>query len=373
MLFHKAIIEYVWNDGFGELRSKIRVMDIPEEDGFIDHELFLTNKMFIWNYDGSSCNQATTEDSEVILKPVAVYKNPLLKSNEKEMNNYLFYLLLCESVDKNNNSVTGSNYQSAKEIFENEHVQNSKIWFGIEQEYFFVEPSTKHVVDFIPYDTTNNNKYIQGPYYCGVGSNNMYYIQRKMALNHMAVCLEMNIPISGINAEVAPNQWEYQVGPCVGIKGAHDLWVSRYILKRIAEMNNYDVTFHPKPLRAPEFEERWNGSGAHINISTEESRNKDGLEVIYKYMDLLKEKHQDHLTVYGKDNEYRLTGNHETGNINTFTFGVGSRHTSIRIPNITFENKCGYFEDRRPASNVDPYLACGMIAETLIIKDPSFD
>jgi glutamine synthetase len=359
------ILEYVWLDGFGELRSKIRVMDIPL--GRIGE--FTKDKMFIWNYDGSSCNQATTEDSEVILKPVMSYNNPLLEKIRKEIymnGDYHFYLFLCESVDKNGNSVTGSNYQYAKKIFENEHVQNSKIWFGIEQEYFFVEPSTKHVVDFIPYNHDNNNKYIQGPYYCGIGGNNMYYIQRKMALQHMQICLEMNIPISGINAEVAPNQWEYQVGPCIGIKGAHDLWVSRYILKRIAEMNNYDVTFHPKPLRAPEFEEIWNGSGAHINISTEESRNEHGLEVIYKYMDLLKEKHNEHLEVYGKDNILRLTGHHETGNINNFTYGVGSRHTSIRIPNNTFENKCGYFEDRRPASNVDPYLACGIIAQTLL-------
>ncbi len=367
MLFHKAIIEYVWNDGFGELRSKIRVINIPVEDdyGFIKDELFLTNKMFVWNYDGSSCNQATTENSEIILKPVKVYINPLLK---KEINHYRYFLLLCESVDKNGNPVNGCNYQYAKEVFDNHKVKSNDIWFGIEQEYFFVEPSTKHVVDFIPYNNENNNKFIQGPYYCGVGGNHMYYIQRKMALQHMEICLEMNIPISGINAEVAPNQWEYQVGPCDGIKGAHDLWVSRYILKRIAEMNNYDVTFHPKPIRAPEFEERWNGSGAHINISTKESRNENGLEVIYKYMDLLKEKHQNHLDVYGKDNEFRLTGNHETGNINTFTYGVGSRHTSIRIPNMTFENKCGYFEDRRPASNVDPYLACGIIAETLVLK-----
>ncbi len=90
-------------------------------------------------------------------------------------------------------------------------------------------------------------------------------------------------------------------------------------------------------------------------------------------MDLLKEKHQDHLDLYGEDNNYRLTGHHETGNINTFTYGIGTRNTSIRIPNTTFENKCGYFEDRRPAANVDPYLACGIIAKTLAIKDPSFD
>ncbi len=360
------ILEYVWMDGFGELRSKIRIMSIPL--GRIGD--FVSDKMFIWNYDGSSCNQASTEDSEVILKPVMSYNNPLLEKIRKEIymdGDYHFYLFLCESVDKNGNPVNGCNYQYAKDIFDNNKVKSNDIWFGIEQEYFFVDPNTKHVVDFIPYDHNHNNQYIQGPYYCGVGGNHMYYIQRKIALQHMQICLEMNIPISGINAEVAPNQWEYQVGPCVGIKGAHDLWVSRYILKRIAEMEKYDVTFHPKPIRSPEFQEYWNGSGAHINVSTKDTRNENGLDAIYQYMDLLKEKHQEHLEVYGKDNEYRLTGNHETGNINVFTFGVGTRNTSVRIPNQTAFDKKGYFEDRRPASNIDPYLACGIIAKTICL------
>ncbi len=355
----KAIFEYVWIDGNSELRSKIRVMkDIENWD-------VLNNRYFIWNYDGSSCNQASTENSEVILKPVAIYNNPLLENVNK---NYQCYLLLCESVNKDGVNVNGSNYQYAKEIFENKNIKENDIWFGIEQEYFFVDPTTKNVVDFKPYDKMNNNTLLQGPYYCGVGGNNIYTKQRNIALKHMSTCLNMNIPISGINAEVAPSQWEYQVGPCNGISACHNLWVSRYILKRIAENEELDVTFHPKPIRNPEFEEKWNGSGAHINVSTKESRQENGLEVIYQYMDLLKKKHKKHLEVYGEDNEYRLTGNHETGNMNEFTYGIGSRGTSIRIPNATAENKCGYFEDRRPASNIDPYLACGIIAKTLLYR-----
>ncbi len=353
------IFEYVWIDGNGELRSKIRVVkDIENWD-------ILNNSSFIWNYDGSSCNQASTENSEVILKPVAIYNNPLLA---KELNNSSekCYLLLCESVNKDGVNVIGSNYQYAKEIFENEDVKKSDIWFGIEQEYFFTDPCTKHVINFIPYNKKNNNRLLQGPYYCGIGGNNIFFKERNIVLKHMSICLQMNIPISGINAEVAPSQWEYQVGPCTGIKACFDLWVSRYILKRIAESEGIDVTFHPKPIKGPEFEEMWNGSGAHINVSTNESRKEGGLDVIYQYMDLLKEKHKIHLEVYGEDNEYRLTGHHETGNMNQFTYGIGSRGTSIRIPNATAENKCGYFEDRRPASNIDPYLACGIIAKTLL-------
>lgn len=30
-------------------------------------------------------------------------------------------------------------------------------------------------------------------------------------------------------------QWEYQVGPCVGVSAGDDLWVSRFLLHRISE------------------------------------------------------------------------------------------------------------------------------------------
>lgn len=376
MFTYRCIIEYVWNDGNGELRSKIRVMNIDTDEidnNEIDKNIFLNNTKFIWNYDGSSCKQANNENSEVLLKPVAIYNNPLLKMEmnfDSSFNNNkdeFTYLLLCESIDKNGKNVTGSNYQYAKTIFENNQTKDSQIWFGIEQEYFFINPDTKLPNEFVKNNNKANKKLLQGPYYCGVGGNNMYWKERNIAEKHMSICLKMNIQISGINAEVAPSQWEYQVGPCLGIDGANDLWTSRYILKRIAEKEKYDITFHPKPIRKPEFEELWNGSGCHINVSTKESREINGIEIIYKYIDLLKNKHKEHMKVYGEDNNYRLTGNHETGNINEFTHGIGSRNSSIRIPNATAESKCGYFEDRRPASNIDPYLACGIIAKTILL------
>jgi glutamine synthetase len=270
-------------------------------------------------------------------------------------------------VDKDGNSVNGSNYQYANKIFEQKSVKEAEFWFGIEQEYFFINPYTNLPFDFRPYDTIHNKSLLQGKYYCGIGGNAIYGIQRKIVETHMQICLEMDIPISGTNAEVAPNQWEYQVGPCIGIKAAHDLWMSRYILKKIAEQYDMDVTFHPKPIRPPQFEEYWNGSGAHINISTKESRSENGLNAIYQYIKILRGRHQEHLQVYGEDNELRLTGNHETGSMNEFTFGVGTRNTSIRIPNSVAKDGKGYFEDRRPASNIDPYLACGIIAETLFL------
>ena len=83
-------------------------------------------------------------------------------------------------------------------------------------------------------------------------------------------------------------------------------------------------------------------------------------------MDKLKNKHQEHMMVYGVDNELRLSGTHETSDINTFSYSVGGRGSSIRIGNETMKNGYGYFEDRRPASNMNPYLVCSLILKTCV-------
>ena len=50
--------------------------------------------------------------------------------------------------------------------------------------------------------------------------------------------------------------------------------------------------------------------------------------------------------------------------INKFTSGIADRTASVRIGNETIKNKCGYFEDRRPSSNCDPFLVTSHIFET---------
>eukprot|EP00483_Globobulimina_turgida_P001075 UN01077 len=79
---------------------------------------------------------------------------------------------------------------------------------------------------------------------------------------------------------------------------------------------------------------------------------------------------------YGADNEQRLTGHHETADINTFIYGVANRGASIRIPRQCEIDQKGYFEDRRPAANMDPYIVTSMIAQTTILTPndcPNYD
>ena len=247
-----------------------------------------------------------------------------------------------------------TNHRSwAEKVFESAH--DSIPWFGMEQEYFLINHNTRKPLGF----PETGDPPPQGPYYCGVGT----VYGRNIAEEHLKYCISAGIKISGINAEVAPGQWEFQIGPCVGIEAGDHLWMARYILNRVAEKYNVLVDYEPKPVKGD-----WNGSGCHTNYSTYNMRHgtdgKTGLEYINEAIEKLSTKHDEHIRVYGSGNDERMTGKHETSSYLEFTSGVANRGASVRIGNETVNEKKGYFEDRRPSSNCDPYLVTGKIFET---------
>lgn len=123
---------------------------------------------------------------------------------------------------------------------------------GIEQEYTLLDTHTKWPLGW----PEGGYPGPQGPYYCSAGAGNS--IGRDVIEAHLKACMYSGLNISGINGEVMPSQWEYQVGPCEGISMGDDLWMSRYILYRVCEIYNVDCTFDPKPIPGD-----WNGAGGH--------------------------------------------------------------------------------------------------------------
>jgi glutamine synthetase len=159
---------------------------------------------------------------------------------------------------------------------------------------------------------------------------------------------------------VALGQWEYQIFSKGSLNAADDLWMSRYFLYRLSENFNYEVVLHPKPITGD-----WNGSGLHTNFSNERMRSLGGYEYFQSIFNTFGSRHEDHIKEYGSSNEMRLTGKHETQSIDKFSYGVGDRGASIRIPKTTAENWKGYLEDRRPASNADSYRVVNQILKSL--------
>ena len=199
----------------------------------------------------------------------------------------------------------------------------------------------------------------QGPYYCAVGSGNV--AQRALAEAHLDVCMSAGLSITGINAEVALGQWEYQIF-AKGAKDAGDqIWVSRYLAERNAEKYGLAIDWHPKPLGATD----WNGSGMHVNFSDTTLRTCGDESIFNKVCDEFGKNIKKHMDVYGAHNEQRLTGLHETQSIHEFSYGVSDRGASIRIPIGTVEDGwCGRLEDRRPSSNGDPYKIGAVVIST---------
>jgi len=169
------------------------------------------------------------------------------------------------------------------------------------------------------------------------------------------------VKIAGINAEVMPGQWEYQIGPCRGIEMGDHLTIARYIMLRVSEHHGCVVSISPKPADGD-----WNGAGCHTNFSTKPMREDGGYAEIIKACERLGAPGvpEAHIAAYGEGNERRLTGKHETASYKEFSYGVANRGASIRIPTDTEKAGKGYFEDRRPSSNMDPYVVTSKLVET---------
>jgi len=336
---------YVWIDGSGQcLRCKTKtVYTEPKE----------ASDLPIWNFDGSSTNQAEGHNSDVYLHPEALFHDPFRGKPHK--------MVLCSTYG-HDGKATSTNYRkTCKEAMDMDQVKAARPWFGLEQEYTLLA-ADKNPLGWPKMGYPGP----QGPYYCGVGTGKVF--GREVMESHYRACLYAGIKIAGENAEVMPSQWEFQIGPCEGIEMGDHLWMARFVLERVAEDYNVCVSFDPKPIPGD-----WNGAGCHTNYSTAAMREEGGMAEIMTAIKRLRARHAYHIASYdplgGLDNARRLTGLHETASISTFSYGVASRNTSIRIPRQVDEDGKGYLEDRRPSSNCDPYIVTELIVRTTILNE----
>ena len=321
--------EYIWIDGTiptSKLRSKTKVVADGAEPP-------------IWGFDGSSTNQAPGERSDCVLQPVCVVPDPIRGGNDKLV---LCEVLLTDMTPHPTNTralcVNMANRFEAEEYL-----------FGLEQEYTFFDGARP--LGFPEHGFPAP----QGGYYCGVGDDEVF--GRPIVEAHLDACLRAGLTIAGINAEVMPGQWEFQVGPLGAVDVSDHLWLARWLLYRVAEDFKVSATLDPKPVRGD-----WNGAGCHTNFSTKAMRtsyqpNIDAAEA-------LKRRHDLHIAHYGHGIEGRLTGEHETAPYNEFSYGVSNRGASVRIPWQVEKDGKGYIEDRRPNANCDPYVVTRLITNT---------
>lgn len=335
---------YVWIDGTGEhVRIKDRILEKPASS---------VEELPRWSYDGSSTYQALGGNSDTWLYPRAIYKDPF-KPGRHDI------IVMCDTY-KPDGTPTETNHRIKMQEAYDKTIDH-KPWFGIEQEYTLLD------MDGRPFGwPANGYPAPQGPYYCGVGANRVY--ARDLAESHALACLYAGIDFAGTNAEVMPSQWEYQVGPSLGMKVADDIWMSRYLLWRIAEEFGICVTFHPKPISGD-----WNGAGAHCNYSTEAMRIDGGMKAIEQAIEKLSKRHDKHIKAYdpqgGEYNKLRLSGQHETSSIHKFSWGIADRGGSVRVSRPVADAGKGFLEDRRPASNMDPYAVCNAILRTTLLNE----
>ena len=293
----------------------------------------------VWGFDGSSTEQAPGEASDCVLNPVYVCPDPIRGGDN--------VLVMCEVLLTD--MTPHPTNERAKCAAVAERYASHEAWFGIEQEYTFFD-------GIKPLGWPDNGfPAPQGGYYCGVGADEVF--GREIVEMHLDACLLAGIQVSGINAEVMPGQWEFQVGPLGPLEVSDQLWVARWLLYRIAEEFGVTATLDPKPVKGD-----WNGAGAHTNYSTKAMR--ESYAPIITAIEALGERHELHIKNYGADIDERLTGLHETCSYREFKYGVSNRGASVRIPWQVEKDQKGYLEDRRPNANMDPYVVTCLMVET---------
>jgi len=327
---------YVWIDGSGQsLRSRSRTLDYKPTK---------LEDIPKWNFKSRPCSLALDDyDSDTYLYPVRMYPCPFSQGEN--------ILVLCETYDYAKKPTLSNVRKTCIEVMQK--TEDHQPWFGFEQQYTFLDLHERHPLGW----PLKGFPGPQGPYYCGVGSGKIY--GRDIVEAHYRSCLYAGISIFGINAQVLPSQWEFQVGPVEGITVADDLWMAKYILERVAEDFGVIVSFNPKPVG------NLIDASAHCLFSSKSMRETGGIKHIEEAVVKLRHTEDNNMKIH----PMKLDSKHQRVELvrkNTSHLG-DCIESSIRIPWFVIDLGFGYLEDRRPLSNCDPYSVIKNLVEMTLL------
>lgn len=376
-----TVYRYLFIDASGDIRGKTRVdyslADVVHKYNDKNNtrvrvgalygsfpEVPIVELLPIWNFDGSSTGQASGDDSEVFLVPMALFPDPVRRGGVLVLSE----TYLPDPSDPQKMVPHPDNHRRASSNLLNKKLGDGKTllelcdpWFGLEQEFTILERNGDKPYNWLSAHDPGMGD--QGPYYCSYGGDRAF--GRPLVDQLLECCRLAGVKIKGTNAEVMPSQWEFQIGPCHLLEIGDHVTIARWILMMLSETaldRPVSISIAPRTLSGD-----WNGNGGHMNFSTKQMRETGGYPHIEEAIEKLREGHDAYSEVWGKGNEERLSGKHETCSHEEFRSGVADRTASIRIPRQVHADQKGYLEDRRPGGNIDPYELPNRMVETICL------
>jgi len=343
----KLTAEYIWPGTKRiDLRSKTRTLDIASVKSLKD--------LPEWEFDGSLTSQSYGNNADVVLRPIQYYPDPFRGGNN--------VLVLCECILPERRTPIPTNTRDlAGQVFS--QIEQYETAFSIIQEYGLM----------VPEGTTPCGCPLGWPrvgFPKGAGQDQKYAVginQRaghRIAEAHFRACLYSGMQITNLHSGKYKGDWSFQLGSAGGMQVSDQLMVARWILLRVGEEFGVSVSFDPKPYKDSDHLRR-----ATVQFSTVRMRDTaKGFSRIVRAVEKLGRRHREHLAVYGMSNISRTTSAYENGPLSKFSYGIANVRASVNIPRKAKQMNAGYFEDRRPSSNMDPYVVTAKIARTIILE-----
>jgi len=349
-----VIVEYVFIDSNNNLRSKTRIIhptwiNTTEKNKENSEKVESVEKakedlkpifnIDIWMVDGSIIDEDTfnenkhleNNETELFLVPRCLFNDPF--NNSTEICKYL--LCMCEIFNHDGKPYLINNryklYEIINTIGENK-IKEDEPLFSMQQEYLIAD-STLNSKSL--YHTNNDNNYN-----CCVGYGLNY--NRIIAMEHMNYCLKAGIKLNEIKSISGFNKWSYRIDFYSPFEICDNLWITRYILKRIGELHGVSIHFNIKLNVSSSF--------FYINFSNKKMRGDNGIHTIIKTIENLKLLQND---IHSNNN-----GDNQSDNNSNID-------NDYKIPmDIKLLGK-GHFEYKTNGYNIDPYLKCAQLIKAI--------